>query len=208
MRIILLVACSLLMASSAKGGIVLTVVNKSFDQNSGRQLIDVFAKTNLATTESTKAISADFTLSRGLFVENNNGFGFATGNNPPATQKKTGIVGTAGTLAAGNIFGGSYFVFDTSDPTFAALSLDLISDQPVTTSNQLLLQLTVNVDGLAPGNYGIDVAGGANVVGGNFGFSIVAVPEPSSFLLLGSLGAAAGGWYRVRRKIATTRIKL
>ena len=203
MRIVFLLAFSVMLVSSAKAGIVLTIVNKSFDSDSGVQLIDVFARTSNPTTETTKSISADFTLSRGVFVENNNGFGFASGINPPASEKRTGIVGSAGMLAAGNIFGGSFFVFDSSDPKFAVLSLDLIADQPVTVTDQRLLQLTVNVNGLAPGNYGIDVAGGTNVVGGTFGFSITAVPEPGSLLLLSTVGIAIGGWYRVRRKVAT-----
>lgn len=85
----------------------------------------------------------------------------------------------------------------------------------VLSTQQLLGTLTLSTVGATTGNYSITVdqlsaiqvngnfiSGGTNgaTFAGPIAYTITAVPEPGSLLLLSSLGIAVGGWYRVRQR--------
>ncbi len=169
--------------SFTRADIILTLGgNTSFSPDSGVVFLDVLAHST--TGESRTAFTADFSLSSGGFASNDNGFGDGGG------FTKTGQLGQATWIGAGNLQGTSFFVFDSGDPSLALVSLDFKNSQPFPTTDQLLLRLAINTTGLASGNYGITVNSNASSTTSLGPFTISAVPEPTSLAIiaLGSCG--------------------
>ena len=127
------------------------------------------------------------------------------GNGAVFNTPNAGTFGGLGFLGNGNIaLGGSSFDRDPGLANTGYLNINFNASQNVSTLTPLAT-LLVNTTGLADGNYSITSTSGFfglnKIADASGSFSIVtAVPEPSSMLLLSSLGIMVSGWYRVRRK--------
>lgn len=124
---------------------------------------------------------------------------------PPGTATGPGMYGHGNTL-----FPAQFAVSDQR----ASLGLFLNDYVPVPTTNVLLASLSFDVGSLAPGAYDLSftapsafTAGGPASGPAGFGtFEVTAVPEPTSFALVGLAGVGALVWHRRQIKNrATTR---
>lgn len=172
--LLLILSCSNL---TARADIVLIVGNATFIQNSGIQLLDVYARS--ATNDTTDFLTADFQLSAGVF---------------PTTA---GVFGDTNFIGQGNIDVASGFLSTGNNQ--ATLSLDFTSPQSFPSLERLIAQLRINTSGIPIGNnYTVNVLNVASQATLNSGvagaFSIV-VPEPQSIYLFALAAIAmAVGW--------------
>jgi hypothetical protein len=194
MRSVFAVVLVCLFNSAASAEIVLSVESgKVFFENSGVHQINLFIT---GGPSSTDFLTSDIILSAGAFAPNDNGFS-------EQGLEKTGIFGQDGYLGNGNLQATSFLVFAPSDSSSAVFGMDFISQQSVPLGPSLLATLTIDVNGLAPGNYSIDFdnLGAQGAISGLSGsFAVTAVPEPSSVLVLTcAVGLFASKRYRKRK---------
>lgn len=181
--------------ATAYGAIVLSIEAGSFQQNSGTQVLRVFARTN--ANDSLTALATDITLEAGIYSA------------VPGTFMEVGQIGFGST-------GASDF-FRNSD-TDASLTLEFNMpanppdfDQPFPLLAGELATIAFDVNGLSPGTYAINfsnsfaidsAANFIDVIEGNGTFTITAVPEPSTFFML---GLTATGLCAYRRRQNASR---
>ncbi|TWU58698.1 hypothetical protein Poly51_14770 [Rubripirellula tenax] len=186
----LLIAGSMLV-STASAAVVISAPASGpiFEQDSGIQSVDVFARWNGIGDPAGIALTVDFSLGNG-----------ATFDTPSA-----GIFDRSGLIGNGNIISaGSSFNRDTTNPGVAYLSIEYDLPQTFPTDDALLTTLSINTNGLAPGTYAVNIDdaqldGNLGVfTGGSFQIVAAAVPEPGSFVALAAAGVAL--WVRRRRK--------
>jgi len=191
MRSVCAILLVFLFNSAASAAIVISVESgKVFFENSGVQQINLFVT---GAPSSTDFLTSDIILSGGSFTFNDNGFS-------EAGLVKTGIFGQSGYLGHGNLQTTSFLVFDPSDDKLAVLGMDFTSLQNVPVGLSLLATLTINVNGLAPGDYSIgfnNLDSQVAVSGLAGSFAVTAIPEPSSiFVLSCAVGMFATKRYR------------
>lgn len=178
-------AVSVLMSCTASAAFVLSIESDTFQQNSGVQALNVLIRANDAY--ATNFLTADFEVSGG-----------ANFTDPAGTFGQPGQVG------AGNVDPASAFVGQSNQ---AYLSLDFTTSQTIPTTFQEIVTVSFDTTGLAPGTYDVSFldiqaqGSGYSGTGGSFTIAATAVPEPTSFALVGLAGAGAYIWRR-RRQVA------
>jgi len=177
MRILGLFLGLAVICSNANAAIILTIGTGSFPVGSGTVSIDVFARST--ASESTDFLNGDIRLN-------------ANGLQGRFTPGSSGTFGGAGFLGAGNLNASSSF-FPNVNRTSANLNLDFNVAQLFPATDQRIATLSIDTTGVGIGTYIITganfatLAGTTSSVNGSFTL-VTAVPEPSTFLLLGGAG--------------------
>lgn len=176
-----------LFCNFARADVIVTVEpSLRFAQDSGMKQIDIFVRTTDASAVSHNSFTADFTLTGGAFVQHNNGF-------DDGGASRTGEIGLPGFIGSLNLQQTSFFIFDPSAPSFASLSLDFTTSQRIETVDVPIARLLVDINGLLPGDYEIQIdqihASGVLQGAGSALGSFTVVPEPTAFILVGVMGS-------------------
>ncbi len=171
------------LCSTAESAIILTVGNQTFQENSGIQLLDVYARTDSGDTSD--FLTADFELASGVFSVN------------------AALLGGPSFIGEGNIQNSSVAL--STGNNFATISIDFENAQSFPAVNTIIAQLRIDTTGVPIGNnYSVTIVQSAaqvpttNVAGS---FSVVAIPEPSSIALIAV--ATVGQLWRRRRALAS-----
>ena len=177
----------------------------SFEQSSGIQFIDVFATWNGSQSAPFgDGFSADFLLSR---VGSGPAVAFSSEGPTSNDLTPTGRIGMPSSLGVTQLRITSALAFPVSDPSLAILNLNFLGSIQMPSTTTLVARLSVDTNTLAPGTFSIAAENpsfgtftGFNVSNG--GFSITAVPEPSSLLL--TAGVAVGTAFAVSKTSSFT----
>jgi PEP-CTERM motif len=173
---------SSIVCQSTNAAIVLTAGSATFLQNTGIQAVDLLVRSNAADTSL--FLTADFQLSAGVF--------------PTAA----GSFNQAGMVGAGNIQAPPISQFVSAGNNSATLSLDFTNPQLFPAADAVLARMFIDTTGLGIGTYNILVTSIATQVASssvNGTFTITAVPEPSSLILIGVATLLSFG----RRKVSS-----
>lgn len=168
-------------ASQARGDLILELSGQTnFLEGDTVVILDVIVKAVPNSISKTSFTASFSLLDGGLFAPNDNGFGDGGG------FLRTGDFGKDGFIGYQNLQATSFFVADPDDPRFAEFSLDFTANELFPTEDRLLTRLTIDISGLQPGTFGIEVfSDHTQMQSFNLGsFTVSAVPEPSSMLLL------------------------
>jgi len=171
------------LVGSAQGAIVLSMESGIFSSESGVRSLRISARTD--ANDVLTAFVTDVTLQAGNFAD------------PVGTFMQAGQIGAGSTGVSS---------FTRSSATEASLSLDfnMLSnppnfDQPFPATNGELATIVFDINGLQPGTYSINFSNSfaidaqanfIDVFENSGSFTVTAVPEPSSMLLLGVTGGA------------------
>lgn len=195
---IIVLFSAIIMQSAASASFVMSIEGNSFLPNSGAQSLSVNIQAN--GSYQTDFLTAIFAVSNG-----------ADFTSPPGTYGQPGQVGE------GNLHSASDFAtFNENANSY--LSLDFLIPQAIPTTLQELATVSFSTAGLSPGVYTVsflDISAqngsfGQEFIGMPASFTITsdvtAVPEPTSFALVGLAGVGALVWHRRQIKNrATTR---
>ena len=174
-----------LFASQANAAVILSFGTGTFEQNSGVQFVDVFARAT--APETTSSFVADFTLGGARF------------DSPVA-----GTFGFAGSIGAGFLDPASSFTVDSIDPRVAYLNLDFATPQALPSVNTLIARLGIQTNAASLGTFNISAdnvatpAGLGSAAAGSFTI-ITAVPEPTSMALVGLVFGGFAGRRAMKR---------
>ncbi len=153
--------------SAASAAIVVTADNVVFQENSGIRPVDIFIRSDAA--DSSIFLIVDFQISAGSI---------------PSTAGEFDLNGMVG---QGNIQAPPASLFLGAGDT-STLSLDFTNPQLFPAIDTVIARMFIDTTGLTVGVYNINVLGVASEAGGagvNGTFTISAVPEPSTFALVG-----------------------
>ncbi len=157
-----------LLAQAASAAIFVTADNVVFQENSGIRPVDIFIRSN--ASDSSLFLSVDFQISAGTI---------------PVTAGEFDLNGMVG---QGNIQAPPASLFVGNGTDISTLSLDFTNAQLFPDVDTVIARMFIDTTGLAVGVYDINVLGVASQAGGsgvNGTFTISAVPEPSTFALVG-----------------------
>ncbi len=167
------------LSSTCLADYIVTVDTQSYAQSSGIKNLSIFASSNNVANDAAFGMSVDFQI---------------TGAGSPSFPSVAGTYGQPGMIGAGNIFGGSSFNNGgVGFPSIANLNLQFNAAQPIPGAPTPLAAFTIDTSTFAPGTYtitpfsaAVDAAtpsGQAFTLNGG-SFTITAVPEPSSMVML------------------------
>ncbi len=187
------------------GGLVFSVApGASFVEGSGVQQVGIFTSGSPAAQAVNAAITVDFVnLSPGT----GGAWNFLPGPNGAGSFGQSGWLGSGGALGTLSTTPGA------SSFTLAAglgqLSLDFALGTSIPTTGAQIATINVNTSALGVGTYNIGIRtaevdntvqfGNVNTPTAIGSFSITAVPEPSSMVLMGLSVAGFGAYARFRK---------
>ena len=179
----------LLVPTTAKSEFILSVGTDTFVQGTGTRLLSIFlATSDSAPNDVLSDLTVQFAISQGEF------------------QQVAGTFSAPGMVATGNTQPGSTFSNQSIAglPQISILNIQFNGNQTFNPGG-VLAAFFIDANALAVGKYDIEVLNvdstpGRTITLSDGSFTITAVPEPSSLVLVGLAAAGGVGYFRRRQR--------